>query len=50
MHLDPLPKKVQVTFFIESLRAGVARTEVCRVHPSNFEEADMTLRSRFVAY
>ncbi|OWZ00336.1 hypothetical protein PHMEG_00028491, partial [Phytophthora megakarya] len=36
---DPLPEVVTVTVFIEGLRAGAARTEVFRVHPTSFEEA-----------
>ncbi|CAI5714203.1 unnamed protein product [Hyaloperonospora brassicae] len=39
MQSDPLPETVCVTFFIEGLRTGAARTEVFRDHPSTFEEA-----------
>ena len=46
--LDPLPEAVLVTNFMEVLRAGVARTEVFRVHPVTFEAAvDVALNSEF---
>ena len=46
--LDPLPEAVLVTIFMEGLRAGVARTEVYRVHPATFEAAvDVALNAEF---
>ena len=48
MQLEPLAEAVQVTIFMEGLRAGVARTEVFRVHPQTFEEAvDVALNAEF---
>ena len=47
MQLNPLTKEVNVTIFMEGLRAGVARTEVFRVHPSTFKEAvDVALSAK----
>ncbi|CAH0519612.1 unnamed protein product [Peronospora belbahrii] len=39
MVIDPMPKAVTVTVFMEGLRAGVARTKVFQVISSSFEEA-----------
>ena len=48
MQLEPLAEAVQVTIFMEGLRAGVARMEVFRVHPQTFEEAvDVALNAKF---
>ena len=48
MQLEPLAEAVQVTIFMEGLRAGVARMEVFRVHPQTFEEAvDVALNAEF---
>ena len=48
MQLDPLPKMVLVTIFMEGLRTGVARTELFRVHPTSFEAAvDIALSAKF---
>ena len=50
MQSDPLPETVYVTVFMEGLRTGVARVEVFRVHPSNFEETvsiDQNAESNF---
>ena len=48
MQLEPLAEAVQVTIYMEGLRAGVARMEVFRVHPQTFEEAvDVALNAEF---
>ena len=48
MQLEPLPEAVLVTIFMEGLCAGVARTEVFRVHPFTFEAAvDVALNAEF---
>ena len=48
MQLEPLAEAVQVTIFMEGLRAGVARMEVFSVHPQTFEEAvDVALNAEF---
>uniref|UniRef100_A0AAV1TYQ4 Uncharacterized protein n=1 Tax=Peronospora matthiolae TaxID=2874970 RepID=A0AAV1TYQ4_9STRA len=48
MQLDPLPEQVRVTFFMEGVRTGFARTEAFRIHPSTLEEdVDIALNAEF---
>ncbi|GMF57285.1 unnamed protein product [Phytophthora fragariaefolia] len=48
MAVDPLPKAVTVTVFMEGLRTGVTRTEVFRAHPTSIEEAvNVALNTEF---
>ena len=48
MQLNPLPEAVLVTISVQGQCAGVARTEVFRVHPTTFEVAvDVLLKAEF---
>ena len=45
MQSDPISETVFLTVFMEGLRTGVARADICRVRPSMFDEAVIFARN-----